>query len=140
VFDRTMHLATSWVRAKRHLGAASAGLVAAYIAGSRSFEGHRVNNPHAKADIALTGLSLPDGLLMSPKDVWLQADRFERRKDGDYQMRSGSLPRIASHMRCSLPHVLSRWRSPHISHRSSVSAFSSPLTTKMTIHGTTPIF
>ncbi len=107
MFDRTMHLATSWVRAKRHLGAASAGLVAAYIAGLRSFEGHRVNNPHAKTDIALSGLSLPDGLSMSPKEVWLRADRFERRKDGDYQMRSRSLPRIASHMRCSLPHALS---------------------------------
>lgn len=107
MFDRTMHLSTNWVRAKAHLGPASAGLVSAYIAGGHSFDGHRVNNPHRKHEIAMTGLSLPPSVVMTPHELWHWVDRKERRKDGEYQMRSRELPRLASHMRCSLPWSLS---------------------------------
>lgn len=107
MFDRTMHLSTSWVRARAHLGPASAGLVSAYITGGHSFDGHRVNNPHRRHEIAMTGLSLPGGIVMTPHELWHWVDRKERRKDGEYQMRSRELPRLASHMRCSLPWALS---------------------------------
>lgn len=107
MFDRTMHLSTSWVRARAHLGPASAGLVSAYITGGHSFDGHRVNNPHRRHEIAMTGLSLPAGIVMTPHELWHWVDRKERRKDGEYQMRSRELPRLASHMRCSLPWALS---------------------------------
>ncbi|MFC5506386.1 MAG: hypothetical protein DI527_13155 [Chelatococcus sp.] len=107
MFDRTMHLSTSWVRARAHLGPASAGLVSAYITGGHSFDGHRVNNPHRRREIAMTGLSLPAGIVMTPHELWHWVDRKERRKDGEYQMRSRELPRLASHMRCSLPWALS---------------------------------
>lgn len=107
MFDRTLHLSASWVRAKAHLGPASVGLVAAYISGGHSFDGHRVNNPHRRREIAMTGLSLPPGVAMSPHELWHWVDLKERRKDGEYQMRSRELPRLASHMRCSLPWGLS---------------------------------
>lgn len=107
MFDRTMHLSASWVRARTHLGPASAGLVSAYITGGHSFDGHRVNNPHRRHEIAMTGLSLPAGIVMTPHELWHWVDRKERRKDGEYQMRSRELPRLASHMRCSLPWALS---------------------------------
>ncbi len=126
MFDRTMHLSTNWVRAKAHLGPASVGLVSAYIIGAHSFDSHRVNNPHRRNEIAMTGLSLPPDIAMTPHELWHWADRKERRKDGAYQMRSRELPRLASHMRCSLPWSLT----PEAAERVTV-AFARFLTEKL---------
>ncbi len=103
MFDRTMHLSTSWVRARAHLGPASAGLVSAYITGGHSIDGHRVNNPHRRHEIAMTGLSLPAGIVMTPYELWHWVDRKERRKDGEYHMPRANWPSCGFAHLCSLP-------------------------------------
>lgn len=103
LFDTTMHLRSRWIRADYAAGAFAVGAVSAYVVGRSSFAGRPISSPHAAAEIGFSGLVAPQSVTLDREQVWLLADRLERKPDGDYRRNAGRMPRIASHIEGALP-------------------------------------
>lgn len=103
LFDTTMHLRSRWIRADYGAGAFAVGAVSAYVVGRSSFAGRPISSPHAAAEIGFSGLVAPQSVTLDREQVWLLADRLERKPDGDYRRNAGRMPRIASHIDGALP-------------------------------------